>query len=465
MQRMTDVTATVYAGEPAWTVGIDLGRRAAHEAVLRAPDGTDRRLRFKHSRDGIDGFVGELAGLDGRVLAIIEPTATRWQALAEELSGQGVEVRQVHAATVAKLRGALDVTGAKSDRVDARTLAGAAGYSHLVRPDAPAVACAHALCLERLRLRRERRRLRGAVKVCLDTIWPEFLQTFRGGERGITARAVIAVTGGDPARATRLGAQELERRVRAAAPGRHIARNKIKQLIEKTSRPVGYRAARTAYAARLQRLMRRRALVEGQLEALEEELLRLYPRLPGAQRLRSLPGLRELDRALLLAAAGDVRRLRSPPRARQARRLRTNRPRLRAKHPKTQDLRALPLPAARRRVPSHPTNHSCLPSVQGALPHAAPTTHRHTSRDRLRKSTAARDLALGQQRRRLQLREGCPCPEPIAHTPSRLPPHQTDRAQARIRNFEPSRARFETRAPAHAKDRTRPPATKGRNRT
>lgn len=107
-------------------------------------------------------------------------------------------MRQVHAATVAKLRGALDVTGAKSDRVDARTLASAADYSHLVRPDAPAVACAHALCLERLRVRRERRRLRGAVKVCLDTIWPEFLQTFRGGERGITARAVIAVTGGDP---------------------------------------------------------------------------------------------------------------------------------------------------------------------------------------------------------------------------------------------------------------------------
>lgn len=89
MQRMTDVPGTVHAGSPAWTVGIDLGRRAAHEAVLRAPDGTDRRLRFEHSRDGIDGFVGELAGLDGRVLVIIEPTATRWQALAEELLRPG----------------------------------------------------------------------------------------------------------------------------------------------------------------------------------------------------------------------------------------------------------------------------------------------------------------------------------------------------------------------------------------
>jgi transposase len=311
MQRMTDVTATVHAGEPAWTVGIDLGRRASHEAVLRAHGRADRRLRFTHSRAGIDGFVGELAELDGRVLVVIEPTATRWQALAELLCGEGLEVRQVHAATVAKLRGALDVTGAKSDRVDARTLAGAAGYSHLVRPDEPAAACAHALCLERLRVRRERRRLRGAVKICLDTIWPEFLQTFRGGERGITARAVIAVTGGDPARASRLGAIELERRVRAAAPGRHIGHTKIKQLIEETSRPVGYRAARAAYAARLKRLMQRRALVEDQLQTLEEELLRLYPQLPGAERLNSLPGLRELDRALLLAAAGDVRRLRS----------------------------------------------------------------------------------------------------------------------------------------------------------
>jgi transposase len=312
MQSMTDVIGTVPAGEPAWTVGIDLGRRAAHEAILRAPDGSERKFRFTHSRDGIDGFLGELSVLRGRVLVIIEPTATRWQALAEELSGQGLEVRQVHAATVAKLRGARDITGAKSDRVDARTLASAVDYSHLVQPDSPALACAHALCLERLRLRRERRRLRAAVKTCLDTIWPEFFQTFRGGERGVSARAVIAVTGGDPARARRLGARELERRVRAAAPGRNIAHTKIKQLTEKTSRPVGYRAARVAYTARLQRLMRRRALIEGQLEALEDELLRLYPRLPGAQRLCSLPGLTPLNRALLLAAAGDVRRIRSP---------------------------------------------------------------------------------------------------------------------------------------------------------
>ena len=137
MQRMTDVIGTVHAGEPTWTVGIDLGRRAAHEAVLRAPDGSERRTRFAHSRDGIDGFVGELAGLRGRVLVIIEPTATRWQALAEELSGQGLEVRRVSAATVAKLRGGCDITGAKSDRVDARTLAGALDYSRLVRPRSP----------------------------------------------------------------------------------------------------------------------------------------------------------------------------------------------------------------------------------------------------------------------------------------------------------------------------------------
>jgi transposase len=312
MQRMTGMIGTVQPGAPAWTVGIDLGRRAAHEAILRGPDGSERGLRFAHSRDGIDGFVGELCGLDGRVLVILEPTATRWQALAEEFVGEGFEVRQVHAATVAKLRSARDITGAKSDRVDARTLAGAMDYSYLVRPDTPAVACAHALCLERLRLRRERRRLRTAVKACLDTIWPEFLQTFRGGERGVTARAVIAVTGGDPARARRLGAQELERRVRIAAPGRHIGHTKIKQLTQRTSRTVGYRAARIAYVARLQRLMRRRALIEGQLDAIEQELLGLYPRLPGAQRLCSLPGLTPLDRTLLLAAAGDIRRLKSP---------------------------------------------------------------------------------------------------------------------------------------------------------
>lgn len=60
MQRMTGVTETVQPGAPAWTVGIDLGRRAAHEAVLRGADGSERGLRFTHSRDAIDGFVSEL---------------------------------------------------------------------------------------------------------------------------------------------------------------------------------------------------------------------------------------------------------------------------------------------------------------------------------------------------------------------------------------------------------------------
>ncbi len=463
MQRMTDVTATVHAGEPAWTVGIDLGRRAAHEAVLRAPDGTDRRLRFTHSRDGIDGFLEELAGLEGRVLVIIEPTATRWQALAEELSGKGVEVRQVHAATVAKLRGARDITGAKSDRVDARTLAGAIDYSHLVRPDTPAVACAHALCLERLRLRRERRRLRGAVKTCLDTIWPEFLQTFRGGERGVTARAVIAVTGGDPARATRLGAEELERRVRAAAPGRHIGHNKIKQLIEKTSRPVGYRAARPAYAARLQRLMRRRALVEGQLEALEEELLHLYPRLPGAQRLDSLPGL-ENSTGRFFSPPRRHPQAALGPRARQARRLRTNRKGLRAKHPETQDLRALPLPAARRCLSRRQTHHQSVPCLPGALPRTAPKAHRQTSRDRVREPAAARDLAHGQQRRQLQPREGRPCPEPLAHTQPRLSSHDTPERKPASAISSP-RARARNKGPCARQRPHKAPGHQGRTRT
>ena len=395
MQRMTDVGGAVHEGDAAWMVGIDLGRRAAHEAVLRGADGSERGLRFTHSREGIDGFVGELSGLDGRVLVIIEPTATRWQALAEELSCEGIEVRQVHAATVAKLRGARDITGAKSDRVDARTLAGAVGYSHPVRPDPPALACAHALCLERLRLRRERRRLRGSVKICLDTIWPEFLQTFRGGERGVTARAVMAVTGGDPARARRLGAQELERRVRMAAPGRHIGHTKIKQLVQRTSRPVGYRAARTAYAARLAATD---ATPHPRREATRRARGGTPGPLPSAARRRQAaqPSRPATDRQ----GAAARRRWRHsqtalPPSARQARRLCPHRSRLRQVHAATQDLRALPLPVARRGIPSHEIPRQSVPRLPSALSRTAPTPHGHTSTHRVRQPTAARDLANG----------------------------------------------------------------------
>jgi hypothetical protein len=59
-----------------------------------------------------------------------------------------------------------------------------------------------------------------------------------------------------------------------------------------------------------------------------------------------------------------------PTRARQARRLRTHRPRLRQVHPTTQDLRALPLPAARRCLSRRQTHHQ-----KRALPSGRSTTH------------------------------------------------------------------------------------------
>ena len=328
MQSMTDVIGTVHAGEPAWTVGIDLGRRAAHEAVLRAPDGSERRTRFAHSRDGIDGFVGELAGLRGRVLVIIEPTATRWQALAEELSGQGIEVRQVNAATVAKLRGARDITGAKSDRVDARTLASALDYSRLVRPDSPVLSCAHALCLERLRLRRERRRLRGAVKVCLDTIWPEFLQTFRGGERGVTARAVIAVTGGDPARARRLGRKSLSGVCERRHPN---ARSATRSSCSSPRRPAARLATALPESPTLPGCSGRCDAAPSSRASSTRSRRSPAPLPPAARRTTTVQPAGPHTTAQSAAARRSGRRAPAPlpTRARQARRLRAHRPRLR----------------------------------------------------------------------------------------------------------------------------------------
>ncbi len=159
--------------------------------------------------------------------------------------------------------------------------------------------------------------------------------------------------------------------------------------------------------------MRRHALVEGQIVALEEEFLRLYPRLPGAQRLCSLPGLTPLHRALLLAAAGTYAGCGPPVRSANSA----------AAHPS-------------RVTPGNPPPGARSPGVADTSCETQPSKPRDTSiracpafralyrtlRERLTPTqavvacaqpSAARDLAHGRQRHGLQPREGRPCPGPL----------------------------------------------------
>ena len=196
---------------------------------------------------------------------------------------------------------------------------------------------------------------------------------------------------------------------------------------------------------------------------LEEELLHLYPQLAGAQRLDSLPGLRELDRALLLAAAGDVRRLRS---ARALGKLggcaesqgTPGKAPRNARSPSAAATSCATLPF----TPPDTSSKRALPS--GRFTATAPKAHRQTSRDRVREPAAARDLAHGQQRRRLQPRKARPCPEPLAHTQPRLSSHDTPERKPASAISSP-RARARNKGPCARQRPHKAPGHQGRTRT
>lgn len=110
----------------AWTVGIDLGKKAAHVAVVVDEGGqqTGKRWRFGTSAKEIDGLVAELTEMappDTRFRFLMEPTPT-WQAVGGYLHGRGHEVCLVTPAQVHDMRKLLR-RHQKTDHLDAMALA------------------------------------------------------------------------------------------------------------------------------------------------------------------------------------------------------------------------------------------------------------------------------------------------------------------------------------------------------
>ena len=114
-------------------VGIDLARRAKHKAVITQEDGAGRSVpkrawAFSHDLDGFEALRDRIlkqtgaASLEG-VTVNLEPTSGVWETVGAFLKSQGAEVYFTRPDVVSQLR-KVHSKFAKTDRIDARTLAG-----------------------------------------------------------------------------------------------------------------------------------------------------------------------------------------------------------------------------------------------------------------------------------------------------------------------------------------------------
>ena len=114
-------------------VGIDLARRSNHKAVIISREqlqqcGPQRAFSFSHDLDGLDALRRRILkqtgapGLDG-VTVNIEPTSGVWEVVAAYMISCGAKVCFTRTDVVSQLR-KVHSKFAKTDRIDARTLAG-----------------------------------------------------------------------------------------------------------------------------------------------------------------------------------------------------------------------------------------------------------------------------------------------------------------------------------------------------
>lgn len=109
--------------EPRVTIGIDLARRAHHQAVVVMRDGSRRPRAYKvdTTAEALDALLDAVGGPQG-CRVVLEPCGLIWLPLAAYLLHRGCEVVTVDTRAASQFRRFINRT-VKSDRVDAEAIA------------------------------------------------------------------------------------------------------------------------------------------------------------------------------------------------------------------------------------------------------------------------------------------------------------------------------------------------------
>jgi len=172
----------------ATCVGIDLARRSNHKAVIVRHDGPGglapkRAFSFSHDLEGLEALGARIMKQTGRaslegVTVNMEPTSGVWEVVAGFLRTRGANVYFTRPDVVSQLR-KVHSKFAKTDRIDARTLAGIpASFPERLVPIVevePRVRTLRDLSAQRQRLVEDVTRWRNRFSAKVEVVWSSLL--------------------------------------------------------------------------------------------------------------------------------------------------------------------------------------------------------------------------------------------------------------------------------------------------
>lgn len=214
-------------------VGIDLARRAKHKAVVvRGGNGACAATRktpfaFSHDREGFFALHDHIlkqtgaSSLDG-IAVNMEPTSGVWEPLAGFLRTQGADVFFTRTDVVSALRKAYS-RHAKTDRIDARTLAGIPwSFPEKLVATVPIevrIRKLRELSAQRQRIVEDTTRWKNRLVAKLEAVWNPLLIHLDDAERFCQLARAFFKRFADPRKAVRLGRQAFRKWCKKNAHG------------------------------------------------------------------------------------------------------------------------------------------------------------------------------------------------------------------------------------------------------
>jgi len=177
-------------------VGIDLARRSKHKAVIACPDASgqlmpQRAFSFSHDLDGFHAVYTRIIRQTGNtslegVTVNMEPTSGVWETVGAFFASRGAQVCFTRPDIVSQLR-KVHSKFAKTDRIDARTLAGIpVSFPERLVPVVtiePRIRALRDLAAQRLRLVEDQTRWKNRFTAKVETVWGSLLAQLEDEQR------------------------------------------------------------------------------------------------------------------------------------------------------------------------------------------------------------------------------------------------------------------------------------------
>jgi transposase len=274
-----------------WTAGIDVAKRS-HTATLLDEQGRTvfRKVRFPHSREGIDAFLARLAETGVAPAAIrigMEATGHYWTLLYQHLAAAGYDVVLINPLVIAARRNE-GIRGSKADPVDADLIA------HVLRDQNVKVSAIPeqdvAALRDLTRLRFECAQAATAEKqrliALLDVVFPEYADHFSDLFGATSLQVLTAFPTADA-----LGKVDIRRLtslMEKASRGR-LGRPQAEALKQSARSSLAWGTHPEQLALEIRFLVERLNLLLRQIEELEQRFAEFLP----AQQalLQSIPGI------------------------------------------------------------------------------------------------------------------------------------------------------------------------------